>query len=84
MMFVSCLQAPEMLLKQPYDPRQTDMWSLGAVLYNMVVGRLPYGRIKTLEEARALKPLVLPPMSVMVLTPQVMWLYFLYGNLKVC
>ncbi|BFZ06640.1 hypothetical protein BsWGS_09679 [Bradybaena similaris] len=64
-------QAPEMLLKQPYDPRQTDMWSLGAVLYNMVVGRLPYGRIKTLEEARALKPLVLPPMSVMVLTSQV-------------
>ncbi|XP_059174580.1 uncharacterized protein LOC131954804 [Physella acuta] len=64
-------QAPEMLMKHMYDPRQADMWSLGAVLFTMVVGRLPYGRVKTEEEARALKPLVFPPPSVMVLSPQI-------------
>ncbi|CAL1527308.1 unnamed protein product [Lymnaea stagnalis] len=64
-------QAPEMLLKMPYDARQIDMWSLGSVLFTMVVGRLPYGRIKTEDEARSLKPLVFPPSSVMVLTSQI-------------
>ncbi|KAI8743715.1 CBL-interacting protein kinase 28 [Biomphalaria glabrata] len=64
-------QAPEMLLKQQYHPRQTDMWSLGAVLFTMVIGRLPYGRIKTEDEARSLKPLVFPPPSVLILSSQV-------------
>ena len=64
-------QAPEMLLKSSYDPRQLDLWSLGAVLYTMVIGKLPHGRLKTEEEARSLKPLAFPAPSVMILTPQV-------------
>ncbi|KAK3780580.1 hypothetical protein RRG08_037518 [Elysia crispata] len=64
-------QAPEMLLKSSYDPRQLDLWSLGTVLYTMVVGKLPHGRLKTEEEARSLKPLAFPAPSVMILTPQV-------------
>ncbi|KAH9514699.1 polo-like kinase 3 [Bulinus truncatus] len=61
----------EMLLKQQHHPRQIDMWSLGAVLFTMVIGRLPYGRIKTEDEARSLKPLVFPPPSVLILSSQV-------------
>lgn len=64
-------QAPEMLMQQSYDPRRVDLWSLGCVLYNMVVGRLPYGRLKTEEEARQLKPLTFPPAHVLVLTLQI-------------
>lgn len=70
-------QAPEMLLnhdteeRHPYDPRRADLWSLGCVLYHMVVGRLPYGRVKTMEDARALKPLAFPAPHVLVLSQQI-------------
>ena len=57
--------------RHPYDPRLADLWSLGCLLYNMVVGRLPYGRIKTMEDARALKPLSFPAPHVLVLSQQV-------------
>ncbi|GFO06492.1 snf-related serine/threonine-protein kinase [Plakobranchus ocellatus] len=60
-----------MLLKSSYDPRQLDLWSLGTVLYMMVIGKLPHGRIKTEEEARSLKPLGFPAPNVMILTPQI-------------
>ncbi|EON64516.1 CAMK protein kinase [Coniosporium apollinis CBS 100218] len=34
--------APEILLGQSYDGRQTDAWALGVLLYALVEGRLPF------------------------------------------
>lgn len=34
--------APEILLGQPYDGRQTDAWALGVLLYALMEGRLPF------------------------------------------
>ncbi|KAJ9639476.1 hypothetical protein H2199_006510 [Coniosporium tulheliwenetii] len=57
--------APEILLGQPYDGRQTDAWALGVLLYALVEGRLPFdpapagpgkrrGGRKSLEEIEAM------------------------------
>ncbi|KAL1588851.1 hypothetical protein WHR41_02622 [Cladosporium halotolerans] len=34
--------APEILLGQPYDGRNTDAWALGVLLYALMEGRLPF------------------------------------------
>lgn len=34
--------APEILMGQPYDGRQTDAWALGVLLYSLMEGRLPF------------------------------------------
>ncbi|KAK5118297.1 hypothetical protein LTR62_002810 [Meristemomyces frigidus] len=34
--------APEILLGQPYDGRQTDAWALGVLLFALMEGRLPF------------------------------------------
>ncbi|CAO3690713.1 unnamed protein product [Rhizopus stolonifer] len=34
--------APEVLLGEPYQGPELDVWSLGVVIYVMVVGRIPY------------------------------------------
>lgn len=34
--------APELLMGQQYDGRQTDAWALGVVLYALMEGRLPF------------------------------------------
>ena len=34
--------APEILLGQPYDGRQTDAWALAVLLYALMEGRLPF------------------------------------------
>lgn len=34
--------APELLMGQQYDGRQTDAWALGVLLYSLMEGRLPF------------------------------------------
>lgn len=41
--------APELIMGQAYDGRQTDAWALGVVLYSMLEGRLPFDVIPGLE-----------------------------------
>lgn len=36
--------APEILRNEPYDPRKSDSWSLGVVLFALMTGYLPFSR----------------------------------------
>ncbi|OHS92872.1 CBL-interacting serine/threonine-protein kinase 6 [Tritrichomonas foetus] len=38
-----CFCSPECLSRMEYDPIKSDIWSLGVILYNMVVGVHPWG-----------------------------------------
>jgi len=42
--------APEMLNKEPYDPLQADIWSLGVILYEMLLGSNPWSTAECLED----------------------------------
>ncbi|XP_060071115.1 testis-specific serine/threonine-protein kinase 3-like [Ylistrum balloti] len=44
--------APEILKGRPYDPRKSDVWALGAVLFIMVTGTMPF------DEARGNKAML--------------------------
>ncbi|KAK1863657.1 hypothetical protein I4F81_006211 [Pyropia yezoensis] len=35
--------APELVMRQPYDPRSADVWAAGVVVYALVAHRLPFG-----------------------------------------
>jgi len=42
--------APEMLQKEPYDPVQSDIWSIGVILYEMLLGNNPWAHAENLED----------------------------------
>lgn len=44
--------APEILKRTPYNPCKTDIWSLGVVLYKMVIGGMPFGEGNDLGSVR--------------------------------
>ncbi|MRA76026.1 protein kinase, partial [Bacillus thuringiensis] len=50
--------APEILLGRPYDPRKSDIWALGVIIYIYVTGKMPFDETKgtksILEEQRVL------------------------------
>lgn len=49
--------APEIIMGQQYDGRQTDAWALGAILYCLLEGRLPFDVIPGLEHRMITKVL---------------------------
>ena len=55
--------APELFRGDHYDGRKSDVWSMGIILYAMLVGKLPYrdkGSLRRLLRER-MEPLQLPP-----------------------
>lgn len=57
-------QAPQILEKLPYNPKHADVWSLGALLYTICVGRLPLGTIRNDIIENASKELRFPANNV--------------------
>ncbi|GAO48832.1 hypothetical protein G7K_3001-t1 [Saitoella complicata NRRL Y-17804] len=48
--------APELLMGQPYDGRQTDAWALGVILYAIIEGRLPFDAVPGMEQKMRGRP----------------------------
>ena len=42
--------APEIILKQDFDPTKADMWALGVSIYYMAFGKLPWAKLLTHQE----------------------------------
>ena len=61
-------QAPEVLERTPYNPKHADIWSLGALLHTMCIGRLPHGLINTEILLNASKRLRFPDNRIMPLS----------------
>lgn len=42
--------SPEVLNRERHDPRVADIWSLGIILYHMLVGDSPWSSVESLDE----------------------------------
>lgn len=42
--------SPEVLNREKHDPRVADIWSLGVILYHMLVGDSPWSSVESLDE----------------------------------
>lgn len=58
-------QAPEIVNKEAYNPKNADIWSLGCTLYLMSTGRLPLGVIPNEIKERASKEIQFPDKRVL-------------------
>ncbi len=47
--------APELLMGQAYDGRQTDAWALGVLLYALMEGRLPFDPLPGASEQQKMR-----------------------------
>jgi serine/threonine protein kinase len=61
-------QSPEVLMTIPYNPKFSDLWSLGCVLYIMCTGKYPFGVINSAFLTRASKVIKFPDKRVLPLT----------------
>ncbi|ESO86358.1 hypothetical protein LOTGIDRAFT_129101, partial [Lottia gigantea] len=61
-------QAPEMICGKSYNPKTSDIFSLGCLLYCMVVGHLPYGKYRTAAVALHLKTVQFPKKEILSLS----------------
>ncbi|XP_053178152.1 testis-specific serine/threonine-protein kinase 1-like [Scomber japonicus] len=47
--------APEVLIHSPYNPKVSDVWSMGVVLYRMLYGSMPFNSTNLLKMVEAQK-----------------------------
>ena len=61
-------QSPEVFMTIPYNPKFSDLWSLGCVLYIMCTGKYPFGMINSAFLTRASKVIQFPDKRELSLT----------------